>query len=1110
MKTHIYLTSMLALTIQVMVKGQTPENRQAEENEQYWTAYCQQLKLTEKEKAEFLLSKKRAHTHSNTFQSNTPGQKPTPPSSQIASSGCTNIDFENGNLSGWTTSCGFHPIWNNAGCCNNPGGQQTVLTGNGTDPYGNFPVVAPGGNFSLRLGNNATGGQADRIEQSFLVSAANANFTYRYAVVLQEPGHVPAQQPAFVIEMFDNQNNAIPCTYYNVSAGQNIPGFQNALNGVIFKPWTNVTIDLTNYIGQMVTIRFTTYDCALGGHFGYAYIDGICDAFQTTSADTICIGQPKTLCAPNGFGSYLWVGGSVNGQTTQCVTVNTPGNYSVQTTMVTNCQGPTFSYPILSYPNPLVSFSVNNNNNPCNTTIQFINTSGIASGNMTYLWNFGDNSSSTQVNPTHIYNTPGTYTVTLTATSNKGCVSASQQVVTIYQPPVASFIHGPICLNAPTNFTNTSSAPQGNIIQWTWNISNLSNSAQQHPSVTFNSSGLHSVTLSVISNYGCASSVVQQVSVNPLPIPNFNANYVCLGGITQFTNVSSPGSGFITNYLWNFGGNNTSTATHPNFQYNQHGIFQVQLTAVTNNNCIGAITKTVQVYANPVVNFSAQNACANTVLNIVNNTQVQGAQISNWNWNFGNNNFSQFPNPLYAYNTPGNYNITLQVTSSQGCNASGTAAVTIYDIPQTGFNSSPACLNQSTQFVNTTIINNSNIAKWRWDFENDGVWDDTVSVNPSYIYPNFGNYNCRLQAISNHNCSAQSINQVTIHPNPVALFKANSACLGEKTTFTNLSYAPGSYITSYQWQYYGDGFISNVYPNAGHVYQAPGTYLVKLEVQNAYGCVNTLSKPVYVNAKPIANFITGPAKGCEKVCVDFTNLSSISQGSIVTAQWLFGDGSQPAYGNNPKHCFRSGIYHVTLKIASDSGCTAMYTAQNAVEVYPNPVASFEVEPYEVDELEPTVTVSGNASGADQIRYYINDGSIYLTNNFSHSFNNLDLQVPVIFQVVKNNYGCSDTTSRTLKIKKSFAIYIPNTFTPNEDGLNDGFMAKGYNIKEFSIRIYDRWGHVVFESNDINNAWDGRTKNSSEPIKNDVYVWQANVVDINNKTHQLTGHVTLLK
>jgi len=426
------------------------------------------------------------------------------------------------------------------------------------------------------------------------------------------------------------------------------------------------------------------------------------------------------------------------------------------------------------------------------------------------------------------------------------------------------------------------------------------------------------------------------------------------------------------------------------------------------------------------------------------------------------------------------------------------------------FSGNTACLNQNTQFTNSTLLNNGNISKWLWDFQNDGIKDDTVSANATYVYPYAGTFVCNLTAVSNHQCVGNNTLLVTVRPNPYAEFTANSTCLGDKTYFTNLSGSPQSAITSYQWQYYGDGDISNVYPNAGHTYSASGVYLVKLEVQNEFGCTNVKSKSVYVNPKPIAQFAANNYKGCDNICVTFTNQSYISTGKIVTYQWQFGDGSLPNYATNPTYCFKTGKHSITLKVVSDSGCIATYLNQNMIEVYPKPMASFITEPEELDEMEPIVQVNTNATNANETAYYINDGGIYLKQNFSHTFTNLDKQKPIIFQVVTSAHGCKDTASKILNLKKNYAIYIPNTFTPNYDGVNDGFKAVGYNINKFHLRIYDRWGHLVFETTDMNESWDGHTKNSSEAIKDDVYVWKASVVDVHNKSHELVGHVTLLK
>jgi gliding motility-associated-like protein len=183
---------------------------------------------------------------------------------------------------------------------------------------------------------------------------------------------------------------------------------------------------------------------------------------------------------------------------------------------------------------------------------------------------------------------------------------------------------------------------------------------------------------------------------------------------------------------------------------------------------------------------------------------------------------------------------------------------------------------------------------------------------------------------------------------------------------------------------------------------------------------------------------------------------------------------------------------------------------NFVQVYPNPVAGFKVEPEEIDENDPSIVVESNATGAVVTTYHVNDGSNFYTTGFSHTIKNADKVKPMIYQVVTTDHGCKDTAWKALNIKPSWVVYIPNTFTPNGDGLNDGFFAKGMGITQFNLKIFDRWGHILFETNDINEAWDGTTRGSAEPIKQDVYVWKASVKDVFNNTHALTGHVSLIK
>lgn len=1281
MKTKIYLTLVLAAVCLISagqdlkISSSTTDSLQ-HFDKAYWQNYASsKLHLSPGDVNEFLKAQERQYIYDTYFP--TSKNLPIPPTIQQA---CTNMDFEAGNTNGWSLSTGFHPLYNTSGCCPTAGGSQAIMQGNATDPCGGFPVVCPGGNFSIRLGNNGTGGIADRMEQKFFVTSSNANFTYKYAVVFQDPGHTANQQPAFTIEMRDTLGNQIPCTYYNVAAGQNIPGFQNSPTcaGVVYKPWTNVVVDLTSYIGQNVIIRFTTYDCALGGHYGYAYIDGSCVAFQQATTDTICVGATKTLCAPAGFGAYLWSGGSANGNTNQCVTVSNPGHYSVQTTLVTNCPGPVFTFSLHNYPKPAANFNTGSNNG-CNLTVNFNNNSSMSSGTLTsYQWNFGDGSTSTLQNPVHTYTTSGNYLVSLIVTSSKGCSDTAVNIVTVNPPPVAAFTFTTICQGSPVTFNDNSSIQQGNINQWMWNFGDgTPNSYLQNPSHIYANAGNYTVTLNISSNQGCTATTTQVVTVNALPNVNFSATNVCEGTQTTFTNSSSISGGVISSWLWDIDGNGlidyttpninhtypgagtytviltassnancvnsfsttvtvfpmpnivitannscqgsattfsnnsnissgqivsynwtlgnnttssqlnpqvvysnpgtynvslsatssnncTSTSTmqvvvypnpnvqftassvcqgvltsftnnssiasgsimnwlwdlngdsnadstsqHPTYLYTSAGTHTVSLTAVSNNNCVRTFTSVVTVFALPQVAFAVNNSCQGSATTFTNLSSMNNGQITSYQWQFGNGSGTFNNSPTIIYNATGTYVATLTATSNNNCSAQATQTLTIHPVPVTNFIASTTCLNQATQFTNNSNIASGTISKFRWDFEDNGSWDDSTS-NPSHIYPNFGSMFARLQSISNNNCYSFKLNQVIVHANPVSKFKVNSVCLGDNSNFVNLSSCPDGIITSYQWDFNGDNVIDNYSQNPIHNYNTNGVYLAKLEVQSQYGCVNIMSKSTYVNPKPIAKFSATNVSGCPSLCVPFTNQSTISTGQIVTNQWLFGDNSAPGYAVNPVHCYESGNYNVTLKVVSDSGCFAQYTHPSLVSVFPSPLAGFVVTPDEIDVNDPIIEVKNTALGASSVSYTFSNGTSINQQNFTHAFNTEIPQTVYIMQIAVNGYGCKDTITKAVTIKPAFVIWVPNAFTPNADGMNDGFQAKGVGINKFKMWIFDRWGHVIFESDDINQAWDGTVKGGSEPIKDDVYVWKAQVEDVFRKNHDLTGHVTLIK
>jgi gliding motility-associated-like protein len=113
--------------------------------------------------------------------------------------------------------------------------------------------------------------------------------------------------------------------------------------------------------------------------------------------------------------------------------------------------------------------------------------------------------------------------------------------------------------------------------------------------------------------------------------------------------------------------------------------------------------------------------------------------------------------------------------------------------------------------------------------------------------------------------------------------------------------------------------------------------------------------------------------------------------------------------------------------------------------------------------------------------------------------------------VTNQYGCVDDTTIDIIVEPDFAFFIPNSFTPNGDGKNEGFMGAGYGITSYEIWVFDRWGNLIFNTKDINEAWDGSVQNKGGDLAQvDVYVWKVQLTDVFNKKHKYIGHVSLIR
>lgn len=226
-----------------------------------------------------------------------------------------NIDFEDGNYNNWSFGIGT--------CCpmitstasaplNN---RHKLCFGAGVDPYGLFPIVPhDNGKYVLKLGNNNVNGEAESAFYKFMVPNTVGEFSllYKYAVVLQEPGHTQSDQPRFVVKIHKvGSSQPLTCASFTYVAMANLPGFKVSPTdtSVLFKDWSVGSIDLTPFKGDSLILEFSTGDCGLGGHFGYAYIDVSC-SLSNVNAIFCKKDSILNLQAPPGFQNYNWYNGN--------------------------------------------------------------------------------------------------------------------------------------------------------------------------------------------------------------------------------------------------------------------------------------------------------------------------------------------------------------------------------------------------------------------------------------------------------------------------------------------------------------------------------------------------------------------------------------------------------------------------------------------------------------------------------------------------------------------------------------------------------------------------------------------------------------------------------
>ena len=450
------------------------------------------------------------------------------------------------------------------------------------------------------------------------------------------------------------------------------------------------------------------------------------------------------------------------------------------------------------------------------------------------------------------------------------------------------------------------------------------------------------------------------------------------------------------------------------------------------------------------------------------------------------------------------------ITTCSQLQGDSTIAV-INPLPVADYSPTEVCLYDSTLFNNLSTVSTGIVAAWNWNFGDNNT---SNQQNPLYAYAGFGNYTATLIVTTDNGCKDTASKTITVHPLPSPGFYAASVCEGTNTAFSNLSTIPTTdTIQSWSWDFADNNYSTQQQPT--HLYDSAGVYTVELTALSTFGCIDSTTRLVRVHSMPDVKFSANDTIGCELLCVYLLDVSQIQNGTNALWFWDAGDGSPSGSGSEFQHCYTNSLvsspvsYNVTLTVTSDSGCTSILTKTNYITVYPKPEADFAAQPMVTTILNPVIALSDSSLGAAAWSWNFGDQSIAsVYNPPSHEYT--DTGHYTIELLVTSLYGCVDTAYETVIIEPDFAFYVPNAFTPNDDGVNDTFTGKGVFIMEYEMIIYDRWGNMIYYTDNINKPWDGKANYGDEMAQRDVYIYVIKVTDIKSNKHKYRGTVTLVK
>lgn len=420
-----------------------------------------------------------------------------------------------------------------------------------------------------------------------------------------------------------------------------------------------------------------------------------------------------------------------------------------------------------------------------------------------------------------------------------------------------------------------------------------------------------------------------------------------------------------------------------------------------------------------VADFIYSRNCQGSNVVFVSKSTVSSGSIVSWRWDFDNDgNFTDASGPkvFHVFANPGNYPVGLRITNSGGGSTTTYKTVVVNPIATPNFNVSEVCFGNASLFTDNSTISSGSIGKYKWDFDNDGVYDDSSAASLNYSFTQAGSFSVGHEVVTDSGCISSVSGNVIVNHLPSVSFAFDKTCLYDTTEFTTMASVVSGYISKYHWNFNGDMIYEQTTTSANNTmpFISSGNYLVQVQAESNKGCKHDTSIVVTIAPRPVLNFTF--LNFCENNQINIDNSFS----NAKTYMWDFGDGTTSTLAD-PEHIYsNAGIYKIQLTGSSALGCNS--SIAKSITIYPTPTSSFSGEDVCLGTITRFTNASlPNGSPIKEFNWDFGDFHGEISENPRHMYVSAGLYN--VHLIVSNHFGCRDTSAGQVNVWALPAAHI---------------------------------------------------------------------------------------